>query len=107
MVIWPHINWATLVSPIIILRNHVRPSPCTDPVLAGEHPKTIEHTLGQLGVYLKSSSYSMDTKPLLKEACSQVGVGGHFEPRFVLSYNTIHCQSPTNPRRQDLAKSEL
>mmetsp|Transcript_32249 Transcript_32249/g.84013 ORF Transcript_32249/g.84013 Transcript_32249/m.84013 type:complete len:1110 (+) Transcript_32249:169-3498(+) len=40
--------------------------------IIGEHPKTIEHTLGQLGVYLKSSSYSMDTKPLLKEACSQV-----------------------------------
>jgi hypothetical protein len=34
----------------------------------GEHPKTIERTLGeQFGLYLKSSSYSQDVKPLLKE----------------------------------------
>lgn len=39
-------------------------------VYIGEHPKTIEHTLAQLGVHLKQSSYSQDTKPLLKEACS-------------------------------------
>lgn len=39
----------------------------------GEHPKTIEHVLSQLGVYLKSSMYSLDTKPLLKEVrlCGQ------------------------------------
>ncbi|MEW5309265.1 MAG: hypothetical protein WDW38_001161 [Sanguina aurantia] len=36
----------------------------------GEHPKTIENMLATFGVYLKSSSYGMDTKPLLKEACS-------------------------------------
>ncbi len=28
--------------------------------------------LSELGVYLKPSTYSMDTKPLLKEACSHV-----------------------------------
>ena len=34
----------------------------------GEHPKTIERVLGeQFGIYLKSSSYSQDVKPLLKE----------------------------------------
>lgn len=34
----------------------------------GEHPKTIERLLGdQFGIYLKSSSYSQDVKPLLKE----------------------------------------
>ncbi|GAX78591.1 hypothetical protein CEUSTIGMA_g6030.t1 [Chlamydomonas eustigma] len=38
----------------------------------GEHPKTIEAMLSDLGVYLKPSTYSMDTKPLLKEACSHV-----------------------------------
>mmetsp|Transcript_18570 Transcript_18570/g.39863 ORF Transcript_18570/g.39863 Transcript_18570/m.39863 type:complete len:988 (-) Transcript_18570:519-3482(-) len=38
----------------------------------GEHPKSIESLLGQLGVYLKPSTYSMDTKPLLREACSNV-----------------------------------
>lgn len=38
----------------------------------GEHPKSIEAMLSELGVYLKPSTYSMDTKPLLKEACSHV-----------------------------------
>lgn len=38
----------------------------------GEHPKTIETMLGEIGVFLKPSTYSMDTKPLLKEACSHV-----------------------------------
>ncbi len=28
--------------------------------------------LSELGVYLKPSTYSMDTKPLLKEACTHV-----------------------------------
>lgn len=36
--------------------------------VVGEHPKTIERVLGeQFGIYLKSSSYSQDVKPLLKE----------------------------------------
>ena len=39
---------------------------------SGEHPKTIELMLSELGVYLKPSTYSMDTKPLLKEACGRV-----------------------------------
>lgn len=39
---------------------------------AGEHPKTIERVLATLGVHLKPSTYSMDTQPLLKEACSSV-----------------------------------
>mmetsp|Transcript_22656 Transcript_22656/g.57692 ORF Transcript_22656/g.57692 Transcript_22656/m.57692 type:complete len:994 (-) Transcript_22656:539-3520(-) len=38
----------------------------------GEHPKTIEHVLSTLGVYLRNASYAMDTKPLLKEACGAV-----------------------------------
>lgn len=38
----------------------------------GEHPKTIEAMLSEVGVFLKPSTYSMDTKPLLKEACSHV-----------------------------------
>lgn len=36
--------------------------------VVGEHPKTIERVLGEeFGVFLKSSSYSQDVKPLLKE----------------------------------------
>lgn len=36
--------------------------------VVGEHPKTIERVLGEeFGVYLKSSAYSQDVKPLLKE----------------------------------------
>lgn len=39
--------------------------------VVGEHPKTIERVLGEeFGVYLKSSSYSQDVKPLLKEVRS-------------------------------------
>lgn len=35
----------------------------------GEHPKTIERMLGEeFGLHLKSSAYSQDVKPLLKEA---------------------------------------
>lgn len=42
--------------------------------VVGEHPKTIERVLGEeFGVYLKSSSYSMDVKPLMKEVR---GAGG-------------------------------
>lgn len=41
--------------------------------VVGEHPKTIERVLGEeFGVYLKSSAYSQDVKPLLKEVCSRV-----------------------------------
>jgi U5 small nuclear ribonucleoprotein component len=40
--------------------------------VVGEHPKVIEKVLGELGVFLKPSSYEMDSKPLLKEACGQV-----------------------------------
>ncbi|KAL6759260.1 elongation factor EF-Tu-like protein [Haematococcus lacustris] len=40
--------------------------------VVGEHPKTIERVLSELGVYLRQSAYSQDTKPLLKEACSAV-----------------------------------
>jgi U5 small nuclear ribonucleoprotein component len=36
--------------------------------VVGEHPKTIERVLGEeFGVYLKSSTYSQDVKPLLKQ----------------------------------------
>jgi hypothetical protein len=36
--------------------------------VVGEHPKTIERLLGEeFGIYLKSSAYSQDVKPLLKE----------------------------------------
>jgi U5 small nuclear ribonucleoprotein component len=39
--------------------------------IIGEHPKTIEKVLGdQFGIYLKSSSYRQDVKPLLKEVSS-------------------------------------
>lgn len=40
--------------------------------VVGEHPKTIEHVMGGLGVRLRNAVYSWDTKPLLKEACSAV-----------------------------------
>lgn len=40
--------------------------------VVGEHPKVIEKVLEELGVFLKPSAYGMDSKPLLKEACSQV-----------------------------------
>jgi U5 small nuclear ribonucleoprotein component len=36
--------------------------------VVGEHPKTIERLLGdEFGIHLKSSAYSQDVKPLLKE----------------------------------------
>lgn len=38
----------------------------------GEHPKSIERMLSSFSVYLKSSSYGQDVKPLLKEVCSAV-----------------------------------
>jgi hypothetical protein len=45
--------------------------------VVGEHPKTIERVLGEeFGVYLKSSSYSMDVKPLLKEVKGAAGQEG-------------------------------
>ena len=34
---------------------------------AGEHPKTVEGLLAGLGVYLRTATYNLDTKPLLKE----------------------------------------
>ena len=40
--------------------------------VAGEHPKNIESILSEFGVFLRTSAYGMDTKPLLKEACSKV-----------------------------------
>ncbi|KAF6263582.1 elongation factor EF-Tu-like protein [Scenedesmus sp. NREL 46B-D3] len=41
--------------------------------VVGEHPKTIERLLGdEFGIHLKSSAYSQDVKPLLKEVCSKV-----------------------------------
>lgn len=44
--------------------------------VVGEHPKTIERVLGEeFGVYLKSSSYSMDVKPLMKEVRGGWGQG--------------------------------
>lgn len=38
----------------------------------GEHPKSIERMLMEFDVHLKSSSYNMDVKPLLKEVCSTI-----------------------------------
>lgn len=38
----------------------------------GEHPKSIERMLIEFDVHLKSSSYNMDVKPLLKEVCSTI-----------------------------------
>ncbi|KAG1674860.1 hypothetical protein FOA52_015250 [Chlamydomonas sp. UWO 241] len=40
--------------------------------VVGEHPKTIESVLSELGVYLRPSTFSMDTRPLMKEACTAV-----------------------------------
>lgn len=40
--------------------------------VVGEHPKSIEHMLQEFGMYLKTSQYGMDVKPLLKEVCSRV-----------------------------------
>lgn len=43
--------------------------------VVGEHPKSIEKVLGEeFGVYLKSSTYSQDVKPLLKEVRPEEGV---------------------------------
>lgn len=39
---------------------------------AGEHPKSVESMLSQLGVYLRTAVYGLDTRPLLKEAASKV-----------------------------------
>lgn len=39
---------------------------------AGEHPKSVEAMLSQLGVYLRTAVYGLDTRPLLKEAASKV-----------------------------------
>eukprot|EP00898_Chlorokybus_atmophyticus_P001260 jgi/Chlat1/2134/Chrsp17S02725 len=38
----------------------------------GEHQKNVEMTLEEFGVYLKSSEYHLDVKPLLKAACTRV-----------------------------------
>ncbi|KAG2486973.1 hypothetical protein HYH03_014346 [Edaphochlamys debaryana] len=38
----------------------------------GEHPKTVEGLLAGLGVYLRTATYNLDTKPLLKEVCTSV-----------------------------------
>mmetsp|Transcript_14693 Transcript_14693/g.41340 ORF Transcript_14693/g.41340 Transcript_14693/m.41340 type:complete len:992 (-) Transcript_14693:61-3036(-) len=40
--------------------------------LVGEHPKSQERMLAEFGVYLKPSTFNMDVKPLLSEACSAV-----------------------------------
>jgi hypothetical protein len=48
--------------------------------VVGEHPKTIERLLGdEFGIHLKSSAYSQDVKPLLKEVseeCEALGTLG-------------------------------
>ncbi|GLC44572.1 hypothetical protein PLESTB_001320500 [Pleodorina starrii] len=38
----------------------------------GEHPKTVEAMLAGLGVFLRTATYSLDTKPLLKQVCASV-----------------------------------
>lgn len=38
----------------------------------GEPSKSIERMLGEFGVFLKSSAYGMNVKPLLKEVCSKI-----------------------------------
>jgi hypothetical protein len=74
--------------------------------VVGEHPKTIERVLGEeFGVYLKSSSYSQDVKPLLKEVgvCGRRGGDGgvdgpmrtndfekHFRP-CLTAHTSSHC----------------
>ncbi len=40
-------------------------SPASPP--AGEHPKTVESMLSGLGVFLRTATYGLDTKPLLKQ----------------------------------------
>ncbi|GJP34299.1 hypothetical protein CLOM_g18744 [Closterium sp. NIES-68] len=47
--------------------------------VVGEHKKSVEATLGELGVSLRPSTYKMNVKPLLKAAIGAVlggGVGG-------------------------------
>lgn len=62
--------------------------------VVGEHPRTIERLLGdEFGIHLKSSSYSQDVKPLLKEvggavmgcvgALEQGSGGKHNLQRFI------------------------
>lgn len=46
--------------------------PCRHALPAGEHPKSVEAMLSQLGVYLRTAVYGLDTRPLLKEAASKV-----------------------------------
>ncbi|KAK9817833.1 hypothetical protein WJX72_002861 [[Myrmecia] bisecta] len=40
--------------------------------VVGEHETSIKRTMDEFGVYLKPSVYSMDVKPLLKEACAKI-----------------------------------
>ena len=40
--------------------------------VVGEPDTAVQHVLDEFGVYLKSSTFSADVKPLLKEVCSRV-----------------------------------
>jgi U5 small nuclear ribonucleoprotein component len=40
--------------------------------VVGEHSKSIERMVAEFGVYLRSSSYGQDVKPLLKEVCTKI-----------------------------------
>eukprot|EP00798_Chlamydomonas_sp_ICE-L_P019957 gene19957-26665_t len=57
--------------------------------IVGEHPKNIENLLSEFGVYLRTAAYGMDTKPLLKEACSKVMGNAH----GVVDMLVQHCPS--------------
>lgn len=38
----------------------------------GEHPSVVEKVLGEFGVFLPSSAYKQDVKPLIKLACTKI-----------------------------------
>jgi U5 small nuclear ribonucleoprotein component len=54
------------------------------PQVIGEHRKSVENTLAELGVTLSNAAYKLNVKPLLKLACSSVfGSGTGFADMLV------------------------
>jgi U5 small nuclear ribonucleoprotein component len=57
---------------------------CTVVQVIGEHRKSVENTLAELGVTLSNAAYRLNVKPLLKLACSAVfGSGTGFTDMLV------------------------
>ena len=77
-----------------------QPCPSLPPQVLGEDEASVRALADELGIYLKPSSYGMDVKPLLKEACRRAegrraGREGSMAPGA--------CQPARPPARQHCA----